>query len=143
MSSLSFPDVNVWFAVLLEDHVHHTIAKAWWNADESDSITVSRFTQLSLLRLLTTSAAMKGRPRTMGQAWDAYDRLFDDARVAFYGEPARLDSTFRRLSSSNMASPKVWADAYMLAFAEVIDATLITFDRGIANRGVQCLVLGS
>ena len=143
MNSLSFPDVNVWFAVLLEDHVHHTIAGAWWNADESGNIIFSRFTQLGLLRLLTTSAAMNGRPRTMAQAWDAYERLFEDARVAFYAEPVRLDPTFRRLSSSKKASPKVWADAYMLAFADAIDATLLTFDRGIVNRGVQCLVLGS
>ncbi len=141
MSSLSFPDVNVWFAMLLEDHVHHTIAKNWWDLDESDSISLSRFTQLSLLRLLTTAAAMRGQPRSMAQAWNAYDRLFDDDRVAFYPEPAELDSTFRKLSSSSIASPKVWADAYMLAFVAKTNGTLVTFDRGLANRGVECLLL--
>ena len=137
MTSLSFPDVNVWFAVLVQDHVHHSTAKAWWDADESEAIMLSRFTQLSLLRLLTTSAAMRGQPQTLAQAWNAYDRLFEDTRVAFYAEPPRIDSTLRRLSSSNTSSPKVWADAYMLSFAEGVHATVITFDRAIANRGVQ------
>jgi len=141
MNSLSFPDVNVWFAVLLEDHVHHATARTWWERDESENIGFSRFTQLGLLRLLTTSAAMKGQPRTMDQAWQAYDRLFEDARVIFHPEPNQLDSGFRKLSSSRVASPKVWADAYMLAFAMKLNGLLVTFDQGLKNRGVRCDVL--
>jgi hypothetical protein len=30
MTSLSFPDVNVWLALMLEDHIHRRAALRWW-----------------------------------------------------------------------------------------------------------------
>jgi len=38
-------------------------------------------------------------------------------------------------------SPKVWADAYMLAFTAVAGLKLITFDRALKSRGNDVLVL--
>jgi len=114
--------VNVWFALLLENHVHHEVAKAWWNTDVSDAIVFSRFTQLSLLRLLTTAAAMNGKPLSMRQAWSVYDQLYQDDRVALVTEPDEFEPTLRKLSAARIASPKVWADACMLAFAERVPA---------------------
>jgi predicted nucleic acid-binding protein len=38
MISSSFPDVNVWLALVLEDHVHRPIAKRWWESFESGRI---------------------------------------------------------------------------------------------------------
>jgi len=133
--------VNVWFALLLENHVHHETAKAWWNTDVSDAIVFSRFTQLSLLRLLTTAAAMNGKPLSMRQAWSVYDQLYQDDRVALVTEPDEFEPTLRKLSASRIASPKVWADACMLAFAERVPAKLVTFDKALSNRGADCLVL--
>ena len=141
MSSLSFPDVNVWLALLMADHTHRRSAKAWWESDRSDKIAFARLTQIGVLRLLTTSAAMNGKPLGMRQAWHAYDRLFEDDRVAFLPEPDRLETEFRKRSSFRTASPKVWADAYLVAFALHSDATLITFDRALENRGADCLIL--
>lgn len=140
MTSLSFPDVNVWLALMMADHVHREAAKYWWQADESDAIGFSRVTQISVLRLLTTSAAMNGHPLNMSQAWHAYDRLFEDTRVCMIPEPAQLEPDFRKLSSSRVASPKVWADAYLVAFAASANATLITFDRALAGRVTDCVV---
>jgi len=141
MSSLSFPDVNVWLALLLADHTHRRSAKAWWESDQSDKIAFARLTQIGVLRLLTTASAMNGKPLGMRQAWQAYDRLFEDDRVAFLAEPEGMDLEFRKRSSLRTASPKVWADAYIVAFALHSDATLVTFDRALANRGADCLVL--
>lgn len=141
MTSLSFPDVNVWLALLLADHTHRPAARAWWESDQSEKIAFARVTQISVLRLLTTSAAMNGKPLTMSQAWRAYDRLFEDERVTFLGEPDSMEPEFRKRSSSGVASPKVWAEAYIVAFASHNDATLITFDRALKNRATDCLVL--
>lgn len=141
MASLSFPDVNVWLAVLLSDHVHRAAAKQWWNSDAADAIAFSRFTQISVLRLLTTSAAMNGNPLTMKQAWKAYDQLYLDDRVCLLSEPPSIEEKFRALSASGTTSPKVWADAYILAFASAVEATVVTFDRALKNRGIRCLVL--
>ncbi len=141
MTSLSFPDVNVWLAVLLADHMHRTPARQWWGSEGSAIIAFSRFTQISVLRLLTTAAAMNGKPLTMSAAWHAYDRLFEDDRVALLPEPDSLDPAFRSLSRSRIASSKVWADAYIVAFAARSNATLVTFDRALANREANCLLL--
>jgi toxin-antitoxin system PIN domain toxin len=141
MTSLSFPDVNVWLALLLADHTHRAAATAWWESDSAETIAFCRVTQISVLRLLTTSAAMNGKPLSMKQAWRAYERLFEDDRVAFMPEPDGFEPEFKRRSSSGTASPKVWADSYLLAFAVRANATVVTFDQAFENRGAQCLVL--
>jgi predicted nucleic acid-binding protein len=38
-------------------------------------------------------------------------------------------------------SPKVWADAYLLAFAAEAGLKFVTFDRALKSRGVEVLVL--
>ena len=140
MTSLSFPDVNVWLALSLEHHVHRPAALAWW-AQTDTSAAFTRLTQMSVLRLLTTAAAMDGKPLTLAQAWRAYDRLFEDERVVFYPEPAGIETPFRKLSKASTASPKVWADAYLVAFVSGHGGQLVTFDKAIDNRGVDSLVL--
>lgn len=95
MRSLSFPDVNVWLALLMADHIHRGAATRWWDFSQTEVIAFPRFTQISVLRLLTTSAAMNGKPLTMSGAWDAYDRLFDDDRVCLVPEPPNIEQFFR------------------------------------------------
>ena len=126
---------------LLADHVHRPAASAWWESDTSATIAFCRSTQISVLRLLTTAAAMNGKPLTMRQAWQAYDRLFEDDRVALWREPDAFETEFRRLVSAGTASPKMWADAYLVAFAICTKAIVVTFDRALENRGAQCRIL--
>ena len=134
MPALSFPDVNVWMAVLLSEHVHHPIARSWWNSDDCESICFTRITQISVLRLLTTSSVMNEKPLTMKIAWRTYDRLFTDERVAYVPEPPGVDQYFRRYTSQNLSSSKVWADAWLLAMAHSHGGAVITFDRRLAAR---------
>ena len=141
MNSLSFPDVNVWLALILDHHLHRASALSWWNSLETGRVGFLRLTQMSVLRLLTTTAAMDGKPLTLAEAWQTYDRLFEDDRVVFLSEPAGLEDNFRRLSMRKAASSKVWADAYLVAFASCQGGQLITFDRALADRGAPCLVL--
>jgi hypothetical protein len=143
MTSLSFPDVNVWLALLLEDHVHRSAARRWWETDQSDLIGFLRLTQMSVLRLLTTPAAMNGKPLRMPEAWAAYDRLFSDDRVVFLEEPSGIEASFREYAKDRHASPKLWADAWLLAFAECAGGAVITFDRALAARASHTVLLGS
>jgi uncharacterized protein len=140
MNSLSFPDLNVWLALLLADHIHRPIAKNWWDSNDSDVIGFTRTTQIGVLRLLTTAAAMNGKPLTMAAAWAAYDRLFADDRVAFIGEPANAESFFREHTFAGQVSPKIWADAWLLAMADSSEAVAITFDRALAAKSNRCLL---
>jgi uncharacterized protein len=138
-TSLSFPDVNVWMALVIEHHVHRPAARVWWKATEGP-IAFARFTEISLLRLLTTSAAMDGKPLGMDMAWRVHDRLFEDERVGLYPEPAGVETHFREYASGRVAAPKVWADAWLLAVARSAAGTLITFDRALTPRGAYCLL---
>jgi toxin-antitoxin system PIN domain toxin len=140
--SLSFPDVNVWMALVMEHHVHRAVAKTWWEAAKGP-IAFTRFTQIGLLRLLTTSAAMDGKPLRMNQAWHVHDRLFEDDRVVFLPEPMGVEAPFRKYSSRRTASPKLWADAWLLGVASSAGGVLVTFDRALAGRGAYYLLRGA
>jgi uncharacterized protein len=139
MSSLSFPDVNVWLALAAPEHVHAAAARRWWE-NESNHIVFCRITQLGFLRLITTASAMDGKPLSMTEAWSVHDRLFEDDRVGFVTEPPEVEMRFRKYTAHRAASPKLWADAWLLAFAQVAQGTLITFDRALAARGAHCLL---
>jgi toxin-antitoxin system PIN domain toxin len=138
-TSLSFPDVNVWLALVLEHHVHRPAARDWWRQNQGP-IAFTRFTELALLRLLTTSAAMDGQPLRMDEAWRVHDGLFADERVALYPEPAAVEERFRQYASGQAPSPKRWADAWLLAVAHSAGGILVTFDRALAARGAWCLL---
>lgn len=94
-----------------------------------------------VLRLLTMQAAMKTHTMTMKAAWLACDRLFEDCRVAFLPEPAGIERSFRVRTSHYTASPKLWSDAYLLAFAEKLNGRVVTFDRQMAAKSAACLLL--
>jgi toxin-antitoxin system PIN domain toxin len=141
MTLSTFPDVNVWLALLLESHVHRATARRWLESTESGPIGFLRVTQMSVLRLLTTQGAMNGRPLRMPEAWAAYDSLFGDDRVAFFDEPRGIDDTFRKYARKNHASAKLWADDWLLAFAECADGVVVTFDQALAARAKHTLLL--
>jgi len=83
-----------------------------------------RFTQLGLLRLLTTGAVM-GEDKVLSQteAWVVYDRWIQDDRVSFVEESSTLEARFRALTQDERPATKDWADSYLYAFAETADFT--------------------
>jgi hypothetical protein len=140
MTSLTFPDINVWLALVTSEHVHHAEATRWWE-QENGRIGFSRLTQMGLLRLMTTAAAMDGKPLTMAEAWRVHDRLFDDDRVTLISEPAGIERRFRECASGGTASPKLWADAWLQAFAECAGGVMVTFDRALGARARNAVLL--
>jgi toxin-antitoxin system PIN domain toxin len=141
--SFLFPDVNVWVAMTYGGHVHHSIAKAWFNElDMEARVCFCRFTQLSLLRLLTTEAVMGAdEVMTQNQAWEAYDRWLVDSRVIFLEESSNLDAAFRSFSAQRHPNPKTWSDSYLAAFATLSDLSFVTFDRGFQGKLKQLTIL--
>jgi toxin-antitoxin system PIN domain toxin len=122
-------------AVLLSEHLHHERAKRWWSEEESGAICFIRVTQISVLRLLTTSSVMNGKPLTAKTAWKTYERLFVDDRVSFMPEHPEVDQLFRTYSSESMASPKMWADSWLLAAAATHEGRIVTLDAALTARG--------
>ncbi|HZQ20891.1 MAG TPA: TA system VapC family ribonuclease toxin [Terriglobales bacterium] len=141
MNTLNFPDSNVWLALLWGRHIHSEKAREWFERDSGAQFFFCRFTQLTLLRLLTTDAILGEDTLTMSAAWELWDKAWADTRISFLAEPADLETEFRSRSRLGSASPKVWADAYLLAFAAFAGLKLVTFDRALKTRGVDVLVL--
>ncbi len=140
-TSYLFPDINVWVALTHGAHVHHLIAHAWLESLKDDvRLNFCRFTQLGLLRLLTAEAVMGEDVLTQAHAWTVYDSWLADDRVGFVEEHQGLERRFRTLTRMKRAAPKAWADAYLSAFAETSQLTLVTFDRAFRGK-VRALVL--
>ncbi|MGO4883002.1 MAG: TA system VapC family ribonuclease toxin [Bryobacteraceae bacterium] len=131
MRSSHFPDVNVWLALTHSRHVHHSVASMWFESAGDSSLFFCRFTQLGLLRLLTNPQVMEEEIMTQRGAWAAYHRWFEDGRVAFMPEPAsaEFEHFFHSASLRERPATKLWADAYLAAFARTAGLRLVTFDR--------------
>jgi toxin-antitoxin system PIN domain toxin len=137
----NFLDANVLLALLWDRHVHSERARKWFDQTDDGESVFCRFAQLTVLRLLTTEPVMGGDARSMAAAWIAWDVLAADSRLVFMAEPTDLEIEFRSRSRFPSRSPKVWADAYLLAFASAAGLTLVTFDRTLRPRGADVLVL--
>ncbi len=141
-------DVNVWLALLIEHHALAAPARSWFETvDEPGSLLFCRATQQSLLRLLTTQAvfaAYGSSPLDNRQAWQVYETVLGDERVAYLGtEPPGLDRHWRQFTNRPTASPKLWMDAYQAAFALAGGYAMVTTDSAFRQfAGVDLLLLG-
>lgn len=141
MSSLNFLDSNVWIALCVSRHIHSERARSWFDEARSEEFFFCRLTQLAVLRILTTQSALGADTQTMGGAWRLLDQIQADSRIGFLSEPEDIERDFRARTKVATRSPKVWADAYLLAFASTAGLRLVTFDRALQNRGAEVLVL--
>ena len=141
MNTLNFLDANVWLALLWSRHIHSEKAKEWFERSSEEKFLFCRITQITVLRLLTTAAVMGGDVKRMHEAWEVWDKVCADDRIEFLSEPDAIEWEFRRLSGLRSSSPKVWVDAYLLAFASAAGLKLVTFDRGLRARGAEVHVL--
>jgi toxin-antitoxin system PIN domain toxin len=111
------------------------------------SVFFCRATQQAFLRLLTNPSvlgAYGNPPLTNRQAWRAYEALLADDRIALQvEEPAGLDARWKPLAMRDTASPKLWMDAYLAAFAMAGRYRMITTDAAFEQfRGLDLEILG-
>jgi toxin-antitoxin system PIN domain toxin len=140
-TSFLFPDINVWVALTHGGHVHHPVAHHWFDSLPADvRFCFCRLTQLGLLRLLTAEAVMGDEVMNQSEAWAVYDRWISDDRVRLLEEPFGFEHRFRARTRLRHAATKAWADAYLAAFAETSQLTLVTFDRAFRGK-VKPIVL--
>lgn len=141
-------DSNVWLALALSTHVHHKAARDWFEAvPEPGSVLFCRATQQTFLRLLTNASVLSpygNPPLTNRQAWEAYQALLADDRIAFRSEePAGLEALWRRFAVRGTASPKLWMDAYLAAFALAGGCRMVTTDAAFRQfSGLDVTLLG-
>jgi uncharacterized protein len=143
MKSLIFPDINVWLALIYEKHMHSELVVEWFEGLESAAAFVfCRHTQLGLFRLLSTEAVMKQDCLNQEQCWQIYDPWIESGLAFVAQDPPELESAMRMHSSEGAVSPKIWADAYLAAFAEAGNLTLVTMDRALAAKVKGAVLLG-
>jgi len=142
-------DSNVWIALSIKDHVHHPAVDAWFGSiAEVASLHFCRMTQLSFLKLATTASVFApygDPPATNMEAWRGFETLLADDRIAFLDrEPRGFDARWREYSARDSASPKLWMDAYLAAFATAGGYQLVTTDAAFTQfPGLDLLVLGA
>lgn len=141
-------DSNVWLALALSKHTHHTAAREWLETvEEPASVFFCRATQQSFLRLLTDASVLApygNPPLTNREAWSAYEAFLADDRITYRAdEPVGVQPIWKQLAMRRTASPKLWMDAYLAAFALAGRYSMVTTDAAFLQfRGLDLLVLG-
>ena len=140
-------DVNIWLALALSGHAQHSVARQWFDSVAGPGQALfCRSTQQSFLRLLTSTAVLApygNKPLTNAAAWSAYESLLADDRIEFAAkEPPGIDDRWKQLAAKRTASPKLWMDAYLAAFALAGRFTVVTNDRAFKQfRGLSLTLL--
>jgi uncharacterized protein len=143
---MKLADSNVWLALALSKHKFHGAARLWFaDRTPTDAALFCRATQHSFLRLLTTRAVLipyETSPLSNKAAWSTYERFVANERVVFANEPRGLEIHWKKLAAGNHASPKLWMDAYLAAFASAGNYQLVTTDKGFKQfKGLDLLLL--
>lgn len=125
----------MWLALTYEQHVHNPIAMEWYESlNSSVTLVFCRHTQLGLFRLLSTEIVMKQDVLKQAQCWQVYDPWVESGLAFVAQDPPGLEAEMRGRSTEGLVSPKIWADAYLAAFAVAGNLTLVTMDRALAAK---------
>lgn len=141
-------DSNIWLALALSRHGHHAAVRDWLDTVEGPaSLLFCRATQQSFLRLLTNASVLRpygNPPLTNLEAWGIWEALLADDRIYLQSaEPAGLEPLWKELSARGSASPKLWMDSYLAAFALAGRYQMVSTDAAFRQfRGLDLLVLG-
>lgn len=143
-------DLSVWVASVFPTHPFHPQAQAVLQSATPDSPAVfCRVTELGLLRLLTTPAVLQhyGAGRVTNRtALGLLQSLLARPEIAEFDEPAGTAALWHMLATCDTASPKVWMDAYLAAFAIAGGLRFVTLDTGFnpyKAHGLQLVLLAS
>ena len=138
-------DTSAWLAATFEQHPSHSVARqALRQATASQAAVFCRATQQSFLRLLSTAALAKAYGAlalTNSDALLTLDNLQALPQVAWQDEPPGVFGLWRSLAGLNSASPKVWMDAYLAAFAIRHGTEFVTLDHDFQNFEKDGLIL--
>jgi toxin-antitoxin system PIN domain toxin len=115
-------DANVLSALVVEEHVHHDAAEAWFTGTTS-AIATCPITQGSLVRLLIRAGQPAQAAATVVSA------LMAQPRHEFWPD----DVAFDAVSLNGVIGHRQVTDAYLAHLARVRGGRLATFDQGLAK----------
>lgn len=132
MASSLLVDVNVWIALLAEDHAFHQQALDWYQEVEVGQAALCRLVQLSVVRLLGNPKVV-GNPIPASEAWQATEALLHDQRVDCIPEPLDIGQIIPTLLRHRVPTPKLVMDVYLAAFAISTRRRFVTWDHGFTQ----------
>ncbi len=142
-------DTSTWLAATFERHPHHGMARqALHQATSTEPAAFCRATQQSFLRLVSTAVLAKTYgvpPLTNRDALVVLNALQALPQVTLRDESPGVFALWCQLASADTASPKVWMDAYLAAFAIAGGLTLVSLDRDFKNfvpQGLDLVLIG-
>ena len=138
-------DTNVWVAAIFTTHPFHQPAQqSLQQATPALPAVFCRSTQQSFLRLASTPALLKAygaEGLTNRDALVALEALLALPQVCEREAPPGVLALWRRLASRDTASPKVWMDAYLAAFAIIGGLRLVSLDHDFKSYEAKGLAL--
>ena len=116
-------DANVLIALVVADHVHHSLAEEWF-VGSGDTFATCPITEGSLLRLLIR----EGQTATDAQA--VLDALKDSERHEFWPDAV----SFSDVPLGGVLGHRQVTDSYLAQLTRLRDGRLATFDQGLAKQ---------
>lgn len=146
------PDINVWLALAVQEHPHHTLAHQYWASALADQaaqgslgepcLWFCRTTMLGLVRLLCQPKAVGAGALELAPAWALYQQYRAMPQIGLLTEPADCETRIQTLLSSAALPARLWTDTYLAALAQSAGLRLVTFDRDFMRFGLtRCLIL--
>ena len=143
-------DTSDWLAGMFEQHPFHTIARqTLQQATTTQPAVFCRATQQGVLRLTSSAGFAKAYgvpPLTNRDALMTLDCLLALPQVTWRDEAPGVFGKWCMLAAIDNASPKVWTDAYLAAFAMQAGLRMLSLDRDFANfvkQGLDLQLLGA
>ena len=129
---VSLYDANLWVALAFASHPHHGIASRHFKArDSSRPAVFCRVTQQAFLRLVSSPLIQRtydSPPITNAAAWAKCQDLLALPQILWLDEPDGFAELWQALACLPSASPKVWTDAFLAAFAIGHTVEFVTLD---------------
>ncbi len=147
------PDINVWLALAVQEHPHHTAAKRYWEGVQQDMHTTPhvapqkiyfcRTTMLGLVRLLCQRKVVGDGALALPAAWAVYQSFRALPVIDLLADPVDCDAQIQTLLAVQGALPaRLWPDAYLAALAQSSGMRLVTFDRDFERFNLpRCALL--
>jgi uncharacterized protein len=143
--SASLFDSSVWVAATFTSHPHHAASMDVLRvAKPSRPVLFCRATEQSFLRLITTGRLVTyygATGMTNRHALAALSGLKTRPGITWADEPPGTVALWHRLADRATASPKVWMDAYLAAFAIAGGFRFVTLDADFKTYEAQGLPL--
>jgi len=115
-------DANVLIALVVDDHVHHGHAEAWFVASGTNFATCP-ITQGSLMRLLIREGQTAESARSVLQEFCSHPRH------EFWSD----NTSYRDIPVTGIVGHRQVTDAYLAHLARSYSARLATFDQALAK----------